>query len=110
MICGVGPYSTLITPQAGSLFHAVLHRGHHPFGVRGGRLVGGSSFPGATPERAGFRAYQTYLCDGYGVSDGIIAAFAQALDAPTRTALCLWIETDLARLPPRPTRIRQPGA
>ena len=86
------------------------HRGHHPFGVRGGRLVGGSSFPGATPERAGFRAYQTYLCDGYGVSDGIIAAFAQALDAPTRTALCLWIETDLARLPPRPTRIRQPGA
>jgi len=39
-----------------------------------------------------------------------LAAFAQALDAPTRTALCLWIETDLARLPPRPTRIRQPGA
>ena len=35
------------------------HRGHHPFGVRGGRLVGGSSFPAATPERAGFRAYQT---------------------------------------------------
>jgi hypothetical protein len=25
----VGPYSTLITPQAGSLFHAVLqHKGH----------------------------------------------------------------------------------
>jgi hypothetical protein len=35
-----------------------------------------------------------------GVADGIIAAFTQALDAPTRTALCLWIETDLARLPP----------
>jgi hypothetical protein len=25
MIRQVGPYSTLITPQAGSLFHAVLH-------------------------------------------------------------------------------------
>jgi hypothetical protein len=35
-----------------------------------------------------------------GVADGIIAAFAQALDAPTRTALYLWIEIDLARLPP----------
>jgi hypothetical protein len=51
------------------------------------------------PERAAFRAYQTYLCDDYGVADGIIAAFAQALDAPTRTALCSWIEAELARLP-----------
>jgi hypothetical protein len=25
MIRGVGPYSALITPQAGSLFHAVFH-------------------------------------------------------------------------------------
>jgi len=30
MIRGVGPYSTLITPQAGSLFHAAFHPGGLP--------------------------------------------------------------------------------
>jgi len=29
MIRGVGPYSALITPQAGSLFHAVFHKLYH---------------------------------------------------------------------------------
>jgi hypothetical protein len=55
---------------------------------------------------AAFRAYQTYLCDDYGVADGVIAVFVQALDAPVRAALCSWIEAELARLP---TRIRLMG-
>jgi Family of unknown function (DUF6880) len=55
-----------------------------------------STFP---PERSAFRAYQTYLCDGYGVADGIIADFARALDTPARAALRSWIETEIARLP-----------
>jgi Family of unknown function (DUF6880) len=56
--------------------------------------------PALAPERAAFRAYQTYLCDDYGVFDGIIAAFAKTLDAPTRAVICSWIEADLARRPP----------
>jgi hypothetical protein len=32
--------------------------------------------PALPPERAAFRAYQTYIGDDYGVADGIIAAFA----------------------------------
>ena len=41
MIRGVGPYSALITPQAGSLFHAVFQTGgsdrdeHAPDAMRG---------------------------------------------------------------------------
>jgi hypothetical protein len=40
--------------------------------------------PALPPEGAAFRAYQTYLCDEYGVADGIIAVFAQALDGSAR--------------------------
>jgi hypothetical protein len=36
--------------------------------------------PALPPERAPYRAYQTFLCDEYGVADRIIADFAQALD------------------------------
>jgi Family of unknown function (DUF6880) len=56
--------------------------------------------PTFSSERSAFRAYQTYLCDDYGVADHIIAEFAQALDATARAALREWIEGDLARLPP----------
>jgi hypothetical protein len=56
--------------------------------------------PALPPERAAFRAYQTYLCDEYGVADGIIADFAQALDGSARAALRLWFEAELQRLPP----------
>jgi hypothetical protein len=49
--------------------------------------------------RSAFRACQTYLCDEYGIADGIIADFAQALDAPVRAALRSWIEAEIARLP-----------
>lgn len=52
------------------------------------------------PERAAFRAYQTYLCDEYGVADGIIAEFARAVDASTRAVVRAWIEADIACLPP----------
>jgi Family of unknown function (DUF6880) len=55
-----------------------------------------SRFPA---ERSAFRAYQIYLCDQYGVADGIIADFAQALDTPARAALRSWIEAEIARLP-----------
>ncbi len=58
--------------------------------------------PALPPERAAFRAFQTYLCDDYGVADGIIADFAQALDAPARASLRSWIEAELQRLPPPP--------
>ena len=56
--------------------------------------------PALPPERAAFRAYQTYIGDDYGVADGIIAAFAQALDAPTRAALRSWMKAELVRLAP----------
>lgn len=55
--------------------------------------------PALPPERAAFRAYQTYLCDDYGVADRIIADFAQALDSPARAALQSWIEAELEHLP-----------
>jgi hypothetical protein len=51
-------------------------------------------------ERAAFRAYQTYLCDEYGVADDIIAEFAQIVGPAVRTQMRGWIEADLARLPP----------
>jgi hypothetical protein len=56
--------------------------------------------PALPPERAAQRAYQTYLCDEYGVADDIIAAFSQALDPATRGEMRSWIEADLERLPP----------
>lgn len=56
--------------------------------------------PALPPERAAFRAFQTYLCDDYGVADGIIADFAQALDGSSRAALRSWIDTELERRPP----------
>jgi hypothetical protein len=52
------------------------------------------------PERAAFRAYQTYLCDEYGVTDGIIAEFAQVVGPAVRAEMRAWIEADLARVPP----------
>lgn len=56
--------------------------------------------PALPPERAAYRSYQTYLCDEYGVADGIIADFAQALDGSARAALRSWIEAEIERLPP----------
>ena len=56
--------------------------------------------PALPPERAAFRAFQTYLCDNYGVADGIIADFARALDASARAALRSWIHAELERVPP----------
>ena len=52
------------------------------------------------PERAAFRAYQTYLCDDYGVADGIVAGFARSFDTATQAAMRSWIDGDLAHLPP----------
>jgi hypothetical protein len=54
--------------------------------------------PRFPPVRAAQRAYRTYLADGYGVADNIIAAFAQATGAETRAAMRSWIEADLAQL------------
>jgi hypothetical protein len=51
--------------------------------------------------RSASRAYQGYLCDEYGVVDGIIADFAQPLNMPVRAALRSWVENEIARLPPR---------
>jgi Family of unknown function (DUF6880) len=56
-------------------------------------------------EQSAFRAYQTYLCDDYGVADDIVAEFAQALDAAALAALREWIEGDLTRLSPRRSRL-----
>jgi len=56
--------------------------------------------PALPPERAAYRAYQTYLCDEYGVADGIVGDFAQALDASARAALRSWIEAEIERLLP----------
>jgi len=56
--------------------------------------------PALPPERAAYRAYQTYLCDEYGVADGIVRDFAQALDASARAALRSWIEAEIERLLP----------
>jgi len=72
-------------------------------------LLAARATPAVSAERAAFRAYQTYLCDDYGVANGIIAAFAQALDAPTRAALCSWIEPSLRACRPLSRRIWQPG-
>ena len=62
--------------------------------------VAARAAPALPPERAALRAYQTYLCDDYGVADGIIADFARALDASARAALRSWIDAELQRLPP----------
>jgi Trp operon repressor len=63
-------------------------------------LLAAQAAPALAPERAAFRAYQTYLCDEYGIADGIVASFARILDEVSPAALRSWIETDLARLPP----------
>lgn len=62
--------------------------------------VAARAAPALPPERAAFRAFQTYLSDEYGVADGIIADFAQALDGSARAALRSWVEAELQRLPP----------
>jgi hypothetical protein len=62
-------------------------------------VLAAQAAPALAPERATFRAYQTYLGDEYGIADGIVAAFARILDEVSRAALRSWIEADLARLP-----------
>jgi hypothetical protein len=56
--------------------------------------------PGFPAVRGAQRAYRTYLVDGYGVAENIIAAFAKTLDTDTRAAMRSWIEADLAQLQP----------
>jgi hypothetical protein len=63
------------------------------------QLLAVRAVPALAPERAPFRAYQTYLCDDYGIADGIVAAFARSFDEATRAAMRSWIDADLARLP-----------
>ena len=65
-------------------------------------LLAAKAAPAFPPERAAFRAYQTYLSDDYGTTDSIVAAFARGVDDATRAAMCSWIEADLARLAPPP--------
>ena len=63
-------------------------------------LLAAKAVPALAPERAAFRAYQTYLCDDYGVADIIMPSFARSVDEATQAAMRSWIEADLARLAP----------
>ena len=76
-----------------------VHRGHIRSACAAAALLAARA-SAALPPNAPVFARPNLSLRRNGVADGIIAAFAQALDAATRTALCLWIETDLARLPP----------
>jgi hypothetical protein len=88
---------------------SVIERSEHSDGTLGdlfrgaceiAALLATKAAPALAPERAAFRAYQTYLCDEYGVADGIVAAFARSFDDATREAMRSWIDADLARLLP----------
>jgi hypothetical protein len=56
--------------------------------------------PGTAIEELARRGYALYRGDDYGIADGLVATFAEGLDAQQRATLQSWIEADLARLPP----------
>lgn len=84
--------------------------GTHPFGVRGGRLVGGSGFPELPPERAGFRAYQTYSCEGTALPMGSSRLLRKPSMHRHARHSTYGSKSILRACRPRPIGIREPGA